>query len=208
MNITVFGDSNTSSIVVPGTGTAWPELYAARTGHTVTNLAQGGQRLYGPPGVPGRTWDPINRFAVPQIAARVAQGASPPGVVILAAGTNDLPHTIPTWDQMIFVNTVLAFRDEMARRWGARTVVLSIFPMRIQGIVSYNTWLDREPGRIAINEALKQILSASGDFIDLDPLLANPDRGRQLLPQWAWSDGLHLSAAGKQAVANALPESL
>lgn len=205
--IYVYGDSNSAQWASsPNPGTPWPSRLGTRivgdqaAGTVVVNRAIGGQRMHyarGQAEVPGQSWPAIETYAPQDL------GTFRPAAVILSAGTNDIPtEVLPSSEIPDLVSAFEAFDEWLAAR-GVPLFVLSIFPMRVTGIVDGATFNARDLRRLAVNQSLRTRFAPKSRFIDADPVLMGSTG--QLVSYGSWGDGLHLSAYGHVLVADLLP---
>lgn len=189
---------------------AWPQRYASRlageTSGAVLNRGLGGQRMHhcrGQAAVPGVEWPAGERWVPDDLAMLEAGGLTLPPVVIVAYGVNDIPIEATPDGEFDDLLAAWEVMDETLRnRWGIALHVLSVPPMRVQGIVSAATRAVREPRRRELNQRLRTLFDPSGRYHHLGGL---EQADGQTRPECAHPDGLHLSAWGQVVIADTLP---
>ncbi len=209
--VVAIGDSITDGYgIVDNSNTRWPDDFARRLaaspttrGVSVVNAGIGGNRVL----LDGLGPNLMARFDRDVIAR--------PGVThaVLLEGVNDLgvlPREHPVdaaTHQAMVRQIILAYRQlaERAHEHGIKLIVGTITPF--QGNEYYHPGPETEADRQAINRFIR----TSGIFdgiVDFDRAVRDPAKPDRLLPAYDSGDHLHPSAAGYQAMADAIPLSL
>lgn len=209
--VVTIGDSITDGYgIVDNSNTRWPDDFARRLaaapatrGVSVVNAGIGGNRVL----LDGLGPNLMARFDRDVIAR--------PGVThaVLLEGVNDLgvltrEHPVDAATHQAMVRQIiLAYRQlaERAHEHGIKLIVGTITPF--QGNEYYHPGPETEADRQAINRFIR----TSGIFdgiVDFDRAVRDPAKPDRLLPAYDSGDHLHPSAAGYQAMADAIPLSL
>lgn len=207
--ILVVGDSNSAPPWIPNVRPWWQRLGDRLAGEAegatlVRTAAVGGSQIHL---ARGRTAPvpPVERHAITTLERLEAEGSLPSGLII-CGGTNDLPiETTPTAELDDLALAFDAICDTVRDRWGIATYVISCLPMRVGGILSQATWLEREPRRLRLNQTLRTMFAPSGRFFDADAAIGEGiSPGVQIWSPYV-HDALHLNAGGHTRLSDCLP---
>jgi len=200
--LVAFGDSLTEGSA--GSGEPWPALLEARLRARgsarpirVVNAGIAGNRLlrdgYGPRG--------LRRFA------RDALGV--PGVrwVVVLIGINDLgfPGSVePEAPPVSATDLIDGYRALLARARSSGVALLggTLLPFEDPASRGYYT-AEKEQVRQGVNAWIRSGGELDG-VIDFEAAVRDPRRPARLLPAFDAGDGLHLTAAGQRALADAV----
>jgi lysophospholipase L1-like esterase len=209
--VVVFGDSITDgSGIKPNSNTRWTDALQLRlrairdrSDMAVLNAGIGGNRL-------------LNDGLAANALARFDRDVlTPPGVthLIILEGVNDLgtltrdaPASAQAHDTLA-LRVVGAYRQMIARARsrGIKVIGATILPYAGSGY--YHPDAANELDRKAINDWIRTPGNFDG-VVDFDAVMRDPARPTYLLPGYDSGDGLHPSAAGYQAMADAVPLAL
>lgn len=181
---------------------AWPDRLAARIQaaglpFSVANAAISGNQLLRDSAVPVFGRSGLSRFGRDALAR---DGVT---TVILLEGINDIGQSLASRDQLVAGYTQAI---DAAHARGVRILLGTLTPMggTVQPL-GYGAL--GEPTRVAVNRWIRTQTLADG-VIDFDKAVRDPAKPTRILPAYDGGDHLHFSAAGYQALANAVPLSL
>lgn len=205
------GDSITDGYgVKPNTNMRWTDFLTERLQATpktsqigVLNLGIGGNRLL----LDGLGPNTMARFEHDVL------GQASVKYLFLLIGVNDLgtltrDGRVPDPEHEALVRRMLTGYDQIIRRArerGIRVIGATILPYGASGY--YKPDARNEADRRAINDWLRKPGTVDA-LVDFDLIMRDPARPDRLRPDYDSGDGLHPSAAGYKAMAEAVPLSL
>lgn len=198
----VFGDSN-STAIPPCGGKPWPELLGERVGCEVVNRANGTQRMHAIRGE-RPLYTPIETYAVTVLEA-AEQECALPDRVLLCAGTNDLPDSMPESEVEDWLASYHVLDRTLRERWDLDLRVVSILPMRVGGILSQAVFTARDARRVRANNRLRTYFGPTGRFFDADTVIGEGIGTSVQIWHPYVHDWGHINQAGHARLAGALP---
>jgi lysophospholipase L1-like esterase len=206
--VAILGDSLTDGRGSTTNGNdRWPDLLFARlqseratSGVAVLNLGMGANLVLS---------DGLGPGALARLDREVLAAAGIRWLVVFE-GVNDIGTAEPdhTAQQNVVHDLINAYRRIISRGRELRLLVFGATLTPFGGHVGYD---DSGGQREAARQAVNHWMRTSHEFdavLDFDQAVRDPGNPRRLLPRFDCGDHLHLSPAGYQALANAVPARL